>query len=68
MKNTIIVLRFVLLLALTLTAILTPRGMAANADRPTTKICEDFENEPEITFWSNNGLWKVNSAGPTRRG
>ena len=64
MKNTIIAERFALLLALALTVDFAQLGMAAEADQRTTKLCEDFEGPPRITFWSNNGLWRVNSAGP----
>jgi hypothetical protein len=65
MKKTSYAARFAILFALTLAAGLAQTSLAADADRPAEKICEDFEGASQFTYWSNNGLWRVNSLGPS---
>ena len=42
-----------------------PTGIRASDDQPTTILQEDFEGGGKMTFWDNNGLWKVHFAGPS---
>ncbi len=65
MKKTIAIAPYALLFFLILPVVSVRPGKAADAVKPAAKLCEDFKSPPRITFWSNNGMWKVNFAGPS---
>lgn len=64
MKNIFALNVRALSLLLAMLLLLVPPANTLAADKTAAKFHDDFETAPRITFWSNNGMWKVNFASP----